>query len=254
VESGDIQVHYQPIVDVQTSSIVGAEALARWHHPTRGWVGPMVFIPVAEELNLIERIDACVLPQACTQGRAWADAGLPMLRLAVNLSGSNLNRPDLVANVARTLQETGFDPACLELELTEGVVIAEDAGVVQTLGSLKALGLHLAIDDFGTGYSALSRLRALPFDTLKVDKVFIDELADSDQGSTLAESILDMARVLGLKVVAEGVETSVQAEFLRSHGCDFAQGYLFSRPLEPSAFTALVLQAGSVRPVAAAVA
>jgi diguanylate cyclase (GGDEF)-like protein/PAS domain S-box-containing protein len=254
VESGDIEVHYQPIVDVQTSSIVGAEALARWHHPTRGWVGPMVFIPVAEELNLVERIDASVLRQACTQGRAWTDAGLPPLRLAVNLSGSNLNRPDLVANVARTLQETGFAPACLELELTEGVVIAEDAGVVHTLESLKALGLHLAIDDFGTGYSALSRLRVLPFDTLKVDKVFVDELSDSNQGSTLAESILDMARVLGLKVVAEGVETSVQADFLRRHGCDFAQGYLFSRPLEPSAFAALVLHGGMARLGAAAVA
>ena len=152
------------------------------------------------------------------------------------------------------MQETGFDPACLELELTEGVVIAEDAGAVQTLGSLKALGLHLAIDDFGTGYSALSRLRALPFDTLKVDKIFVDELADSNQESTLAESILDMARVLGLKVVAEGVETSAQAEFLRRRGCDFAQGYLFSRPVEPLAFAALVMQGGSLRVPAAAVA
>jgi diguanylate cyclase (GGDEF)-like protein/PAS domain S-box-containing protein len=254
VESGDIQVHYQPIVDVQTSSVVGAEALARWHHPTRGWVGPTEFIALAEELNLVERIDACVLRQACTQGRAWADAGLPRLRLAVNLSGSNLNTPDLVANVARTLDETGFAPANLELELTEGVVIAESAAVVQTLENLKALGLHLAIDDFGTGYSALSRLRVLPFDTLKVDKVFVDELTDSNQASTLAESILDMARVLGLKVVAEGVETSVQADFLRRHGCDFAQGYLFSRPLEPSAFAALVFHGGSVRQDAVAVA
>ena len=254
VDSGDIKVHYQPIVDVQTSRIVGAEALARWRHPTRGWVGPTVFIALAEELNLVERIDASVLRQACTQGRAWADAGLPPLRLAVNLSGSNLNKPDLVANVARTLAETGFAPASLELELTEGVVIAESAAVVRTLENLKALGLHLAIDDFGTGYSALSRLRALPFDTLKVDKVFADELADSAQGSTLAESILEMARVLGLKVVAEGVETSVQAEFLRRHRCDFAQGYLFSRPVEPLAFAALVMQGESLRVPAAAVA
>jgi diguanylate cyclase (GGDEF)-like protein/PAS domain S-box-containing protein len=254
VELGEIQVHYQPIVDVQTSSIVGAEALARRHHFTRGWVGPAVFIPLAEELNLVEHIDARVLRQACTQGRAWTDAGLPPLRLAVNLSGSNLNTPDLVAKVARTLEETGFAPANLELELTEGVVIAESAAVVQTLENLKALGLHLAIDDFGTGYSALSRLRALPFDTLKVDKVFVDELTGSDQASTLAESILDMARVLGLKVVAEGVETPVQADFLRLHGCDFAQGYLFSRPLEPAAFAALVLLGVSDRLAAAAVA
>jgi len=254
VEADGIEVNYQPIVDGQTHAIVGAEALARWHHPTRGWVGPAVFIPLAEELNLVERVDAFVLRQACIQGRKWADAGLPPLRLAVNLSGSNLTSPDLVASVARTLEETGFAPANLELELTEGVAIAESSGVVQTLESLKGLGLHLAIDDFGTGYSALSRLRVLPFDTLKVDKIFVDELAGATPGSTLAESIIEMARVLGLKVVAEGVETSGQADFLRTHGCDFAQGYLFSRPLEAAAFAALVVQGGSVRVPAAAIA
>ena len=226
---------------MESASIVGAEALARWNHPTRGWVGPAVFIPLAEELNLADRIDAFVLREACTQGRAWVDAGLPMLRMAVNLSGSNLDNPDLVATVARTLPETGFSPANLELELTEGVAIAESDSALATLENLKALGLHLAIDDFGTGYSALSRLRRLPFDTLKVDKVFVDELAAANPGSTLAESILDMARVLGLKVVAEGVETSSQADFLRRRGCDFAQGYLFSRAIESSAFEALLV-------------
>jgi diguanylate cyclase (GGDEF)-like protein/PAS domain S-box-containing protein len=253
VEADAIEVNYQPIVDAQTHSIVGAEALARWHHPTRGWVGPAVFIPLAEELNLVERLDSFVLRQACMQGRIWSDAGLPALRIAVNLSGSNLTSPDLVARVATTLEQTGFAPANLELELTEGVAIAESAGVVRTLENLKALGLHLAIDDFGTGYSALSRLRVLPFDTLKVDKIFVDELAEATPGSTLAESIIEMARVLGLKVVAEGVETPGQADFLRTHGCDFAQGYLFSRPLEASAFAALV-QGGSVHIPAAAVA
>jgi len=246
IEAGGIEVHYQPIVDMESASIVGAEALARWNHPTRGWVGPAVFIPLAEELNLADRIDAFVLRAACTQGRAWVDAGLPLLRMAVNLSGSNLDNPDLVATVARTLQETGFSPANLELELTEGVAIAESEGVQTTLEDLKALGLHLAIDDFGTGYSALSRLRRLPFDTLKVDKVFVDELAAVNPGSTLAESILDMARVLGLRVVAEGVETSSQADYLQRRGCDFAQGYLFSRAIEPSAFESLLVDGGSL--------
>jgi diguanylate cyclase (GGDEF)-like protein/PAS domain S-box-containing protein len=246
VEAGAIEVNYQPIVDMESGSIVGAEALARWNHSSRGWVGPAVFIPLAEELNLAGRIDALVLHQACTQGRAWTDAGLPAIRMAVNLSGSNLDKPDLVATVARTLQETGFPAANLELELTEGVVIAESASALATLENLKALGLHLAIDDFGTGYSALSRLRALPFDTLKVDKVFVDELGAAHAGSTLAESILDMARVLGLKVVAEGVETSSQAEFLRRRGCDFAQGYLFSRAIEASAFAGLLVAGGSL--------
>jgi EAL domain-containing protein (putative c-di-GMP-specific phosphodiesterase class I) len=240
VDSGGIEVHYQPIVDMVSGQIVGAEALARWKHPGQGWVGPSIFMPIAEELNLAERIDALVLLQACRQGRAWTDAGLPALRMAVNLSGSNLDKPDFVPSVVRTLVETGFTPAHLELELTEGVVIAESATALATLESLKRLGVHLAIDDFGTGYSALSRLRALPFDTLKVDKVFVDELAAADPGSTLADSILDMARVLGLKVVAEGVETSSQADFLRGRGCDFAQGYLFSTAVEPAAFAALL--------------
>jgi diguanylate cyclase (GGDEF)-like protein/PAS domain S-box-containing protein len=247
IESGSIEVNYQPIIDMRSGAIVGAETLARWHHPTRGWVGPAVFIALAEELNLVERIDAVVLREACAQGRAWADAGLPSLRIAVNLSGSNLNNPDLVANVAATLADSGFKAANLELELTEGVVIAESEGTLGTLEGLKALGLRLAIDDFGTGYSVLSRLRTLPFDTLKVDKIFVDELDAVHLGSTLAESILDMARVLGLKVVAEGVETSRQADFLRSHGCDFAQGYLFSRPVGAAAFEALVRAAGSTR-------
>jgi diguanylate cyclase (GGDEF)-like protein/PAS domain S-box-containing protein len=247
IDSGSIEVNYQPIIDMQSGAIVGAESLARWHHPTRGWVGPAVFIALAEELNLVERIDALVLREACAQGRAWVDAGLPRLRIAVNLSGSNLSNPDLVANVAATLAASGFPAASLELELTEGVVIAESEGALRTLDGLKALGLRLAIDDFGTGYSALSRLRTLPFDTLKVDKIFVDELDAVHVGSTLAESILDMARVLGLKVVAEGVETSRQADFLRSHGCDFAQGYLFSRPVGAAAFAALVHAERSTR-------
>jgi diguanylate cyclase (GGDEF)-like protein/PAS domain S-box-containing protein len=254
IEAGGITVHYQPVVALDTGMIVGAEALARWRHPTRGWIGPTVFIALAEELNLVERIDAGVLREACTQGRRWTDAGLPVMRLAVNLSGSNLARADLVASVAGILEETGFAAANLEIELTEGVVIAESDAVLATLNDLKALGLHLAIDDFGTGYSALSRLRALPFDTLKVDKVFVDELADANPGSTLAESILDMARVLRLKVVAEGVETSLQADFLRSRGCDFAQGYLFSRAVDPSAFEALLTHSGRLGVAAAAIA
>ncbi|HEY6783149.1 MAG TPA: EAL domain-containing protein [Candidatus Dormibacteraeota bacterium] len=240
ISAGDITVNYQPVVDMQTGAIVGAEALARWHHPSRGPISPVVFIVVAEELNLATRIDAVVLRRACEQGQAWRAAGFPDIRMAVNLSGSNLQNPDIVESVAQTLRDTGFPAANLELELTEGVAIAESDNALTTLQALKALGLNLAIDDFGTGYSALARLRALPFDTLKVDKVFVDELAAADPGSTLAASILDMARALGLKVVAEGVETPTQAAYLRHRSCDFAQGYLFSRPLEPAAFEALL--------------
>jgi diguanylate cyclase (GGDEF)-like protein/PAS domain S-box-containing protein len=248
VDAGSIQVHYQPIVDMQTGVIVGAEALARWDHPTRGWIGPALFIPLAEELGLARRIDAAVLRAACSQGRAWEAAGLAALRMSVNLSGTNLDSMGLVGSVAEILEDTGFRAANLELELTEGVAVADSDGVRDTLESLKSLGVHLSIDDFGTGYSALSRLQSLPFDTLKVDKVFVDELDAVDPGSTLAGSILDMARVLGLRVIAEGVETATQADFLRHRGCDLAQGYLYSRPVTPAAFETLLAGGVSLDP------
>lgn len=217
-------------------------------------MAPGEFIPLAEELNIADRIDAVVLRTACVQGRSWVDAGFPPLRMAVNLSGKDLDHPGLVASVARTLEETGFSPANLELELTESVVIAESETVLTTLKELKALGLNLSIDDFGTGYSALSRLRALPFDNLKVDKLFVDELAAAPPGTTLAETILDMARVLDLKVIAEGVESSVQAEYLRIRGCEFAQGYLFSRPIPPAEFEKLLRAGAALRAAVASVA
>jgi predicted signal transduction protein with EAL and GGDEF domain len=231
VDSSAIEVAYQPIVDVRTNDIVGAEALARWHHAERGWVGPDVFIPLAEELGLVSRIDTFILREACTQGRAWIDAGSPRFKLAVNLSGRDLANPQLVGDVARILRETGFPAGQLELELTEGVAINESTEAQETLVALKALGLHLAIDDFGTGYSALSRLRNLPFDLLKVDKAFVDDIGLTQQGTMLVDTILEMAHILGLEVVAEGVETASQADYLRSRNCDFAQGYLFSGPV-----------------------
>jgi EAL domain-containing protein (putative c-di-GMP-specific phosphodiesterase class I) len=240
IGSEGLSVHYQPIVDMPTGAIVGAEALARWEHPTRGFIGPATFIPLAEEIGVVDRIDRWVLHQACTQGRAWLDAGMAPLLMSVNLSGRDLDSPDLVAAVAGILADTRFPASNLELELTEGVAIAESDSARVTLENLKALGLHLAIDDFGTGYSALARLRELPFDRLKVDKTFVDELSASVEGLTLVDSILDMARVLGLEVVAEGVETADQADFLRIRQCDFAQGYLFSRPVDAGTFGALL--------------
>jgi diguanylate cyclase (GGDEF)-like protein/PAS domain S-box-containing protein len=248
LESDALSLQYQPVVDMQTGTIVGAEALARWKHPTRGWVEPATFIPLAEEIGLVDRIDRWVLRQACAQGSAWISAGLPMLQMAVNLSGRDLDKADLVASVALTLAESGFPAANLELELTEGVAIAESEGVRTTLERLKELGVHLAIDDFGTGYSALARLRELPFDRLKVDKTFVDELSIAHEGSTLVDSILDMARVLGLQVVAEGVETADQADFLRNRHCDYAQGYLFSHPIDASTFGTLLAHRSSLTP------
>ena len=240
IESTALQVEYQPIIDLQTGSIVGAEALARWDHPSRGWVGPDTFIPLAEELGVVERIDQWVLREACTVGRAWIEDGLPEFKMAVNLSGRDLEQADLVEQIARILHETGFPAGQLELELTEGVAINESSGAQETLEALQSLGVHLAIDDFGTGYSALSRLRSLPFDRLKVDKAFVDDIDRVHRGAMLVDTILEMAHVLGLDVVAEGVETTSQLDYLKERGCQFAQGFLFGRPMGPAALTTLL--------------
>ena len=240
VEATTLQVDYQPIIDLRTGSVIGAEALARWHHGSRGWVGPDTFIPLAEELGLVERIDQWVLREACTKGRSWIDAGLHQFKMAVNFSGRDLEKPDLVEQIARILDETGFPARQLEIELTEGVAINESSGAEKTLEALQALGIHLAIDDFGTGYSALSRLRNLPFDQLKVDKAFVDDIDLPHRGPLLVDTILEMAHVLGLDVVAEGVETASQADYLRKRGCDFAQGFLFNRPMGHAELTLLL--------------
>ena len=240
VESASLQVEYQPIIDLLTGRIVGVEALARWDHASRGWVGPDTFIPIAEELGLVERIDQWVLREACTAGRSWIEDGLHEFKMAVNLSGRDLEQPDLVEQIARILHETAFPAGQLGLELTEGVAINESSGAQQTLEALKSLGVHLAIDDFGTGYSALSRLRNLPFDRLKVDKAFVDDIDRVEQGSRLVDTILEMAHVLGLEVVAEGVETATQVDYLRERGCQFGQGFLFGKPMGRAAMTTLL--------------
>jgi diguanylate cyclase (GGDEF)-like protein/PAS domain S-box-containing protein len=240
IESTGLHVEYQPIVDLRSGRIVGAEALARWQHGSRGSVGPDTFIPLAEELGLVERIDQWVLREACTVGRSWIDDERPEFLMAVNLSGRDLEQPDLVDQIARILHETEYPAGNLELELTEGVAINESNGAQETLEALKSLGVHLAIDDFGTGYSALSRLRGLPFNRLKVDKAFVDDIELAHQGPLLVDTILEMAHVLGLDVVAEGVETASQADYLRERGCDFAQGFLFHRPMGHAAMTALL--------------
>jgi diguanylate cyclase (GGDEF)-like protein/PAS domain S-box-containing protein len=249
VETGGLGVAYQPIIDLRSGAIVGAEALARWNHPLRGSVGPDIFIPLAEELGLVDVIDSWVLHTACAQGRAWLDTGIEVFRMAVNLSGKNLDDPGLTNRIAAIVRETGFPAQHLELELTEGVAINDSNAALETLRALKALGLNLAIDDFGTGYSALSRLRNLPFDRLKVDKAFVDDIGSKAEGPMLVDSILQMAHVLGMEVVAEGVETGDQADYLRERDCDFAQGYLFNRPMGQDELGSLLTKQRHTAPV-----
>ena len=228
--AGQLRVLYQPQVDLASGQVVAVEALTRWHHPTLGVIRPDTFIPLAEETGLIVAIDDWVLRTACMQAQRWADAGLPALRVAVNLSGRAFHRAGIVERVAEILGSAKLDAGRLELEVTESTAVGQAAGTSAVLDQLEALGVHLAVDDFGTGYSSLSQLRALPLHTLKIDRSFVQRIQSDTDGEPLIEAMIAMGHALELTVVAEGVETDAQRAFLDRHGCDMAQGYLFGRP------------------------
>jgi diguanylate cyclase (GGDEF)-like protein/PAS domain S-box-containing protein len=240
LERGEFVLHYQPQVDLASGRIVGMEALLRWQHPELGMVPPQRFIGLAEETGLIVPIGAWVLRTACAQARAWNEMnalrGEPPLRVAVNLSARQFAQPDLVASIAQVLADTGLPPACLDLELTESLFVADVAQAVELLHQLKGLGVALSIDDFGTGYSSFSYLRRFPIDVLKIDRSFVADIASDANEAAIVVSIIALARNLKLRVVAEGVETPGQLDFLRAHGCDEMQGYHFSRPLPAEGF------------------
>ena len=235
-----LRVHYQPQVDIASGRIVGAEALVRWQDPEHGLVPPGRFIPVAEETGLIGEIGAWVLREACRQGRAWLDAGVPPLKLAVNLSPHQFRHNDISATVAEVLRETGYPADWLELELTESALMEREEAAVEMLDRLRTLGIRLAIDDFGTGYSSLAYLKSFPLDVLKIDKSFVDDIPFHQDDMEIAAAIVAMGHTLGFKVLAEGVETAEQLAFLQGKGCDLYQGYLTSPPLPPEAFAKLV--------------
>jgi diguanylate cyclase (GGDEF)-like protein/PAS domain S-box-containing protein len=226
----EFELYYQPIVELATRRMVGVEALIRWHHPQRGLVSPLDFIPLAEETGLIVDIGAWVLRAGCEQIVAWRREGRPPLRLSVNTSARQFQQADLDAVVARVVQETGCDPAALDLEITESLLI-DNATVVMTLRQLHRMGLRLSIDDFGTGYSSLSYLRRFPVDHLKIDRSFVQDITTNDDAKAVAVAIITMAHALGIKVIAEGVETEEQLAFLWANQCDMAQGYHLGHPL-----------------------
>jgi diguanylate cyclase (GGDEF)-like protein/PAS domain S-box-containing protein len=228
-------LHYQPQIDMRDGRITGVEALIRWHHPTRGLVGPMAFIGFAEKRGLIASIGRWVLEQACRQIKAWHDAGHPRVPVAVNLSAIEFRQRDLVPSIAAVLQASGLAPEFLELELTESALLDQGSFIGEQLHALKALGVRLAIDDFGTGYSSLAYLKRFPIDRLKIDRSFVqDTPADADDVA-IVTAILQMARSLKLATVAEGVETAAQQALLRGLGCGDFQGFLVSRPLATEA-------------------
>lgn len=242
LERNEFVLHYQPKIDLGSRRIVGMEALVRWQHPINGLIAPAQFIPVAEETGLIVPIGEWVLRTACAQSKSWREQGLPPLRIAVNLSPRQFADEHLLQDVERMLSETGMDSAALELEVTEGMVMQNPERAAMLLGKLRTAGVIVAIDDFGTGYSSLSYLKRFPIDSLKIDRSFIKDLPLDTEDAAITQAIIVMAHSLGLKVIAEGVETEDQAGFLRAHGCDEAQGYYFSKPVPAHEFARLVLK------------
>jgi EAL domain-containing protein (putative c-di-GMP-specific phosphodiesterase class I) len=230
LERGEMRVHYQPIVHLQTGRIAGFEALARWEHPERGLIMPDDFIPMAEETGLILPIGLWVLEEACRTLRRWQERpGGEALKMAVNLSARQFSQPDLVRRIRAILVKTQISPGTLELEITESVILQHSTSVMDTLGRIKALGVQLHVDDFGTGYSSLSYLHRLPLDALKIDRSFV---SGADAGSLqIVRTIVAMAQALGVAVVSEGIETAELLDELRTLRCEYGQGFFFSRPV-----------------------
>ncbi|QSA97541.1 EAL domain-containing protein [Methylococcus sp. EFPC2] len=242
--NGEFVLHYQPQIDISTGALIGCEALVRWQDPVEGLISPLRFIPVAEETGLIAALGEWVLLSACTQAQAWRAAGLSPLTLSVNLSVRQLSGQGLVDNIAEVLAKTGLPPAWLKLELTESMIMEQGESAIELLHGFKALGVSLSIDDFGTGYSSLAYLKRFPIDELKIDRGFVRDIPADKNDMEIAATIIAMGRSLNMKVLAEGVETQEQLDFLAHRGCHAYQGYLCSRPIPAGEFTRFLAAAG----------
>lgn len=233
LEEEQFILHYQPQIDIHTGQLVGAEALIRWHHPSLGMVSPGEFIPLAEDNGFIVPLGDWVLRTACQKIREWNNAAARPVRIAVNISARQFREPDFIDKVDQILAETGIDPALLEIEITESVIMEDVEEAIFTLTDLKVRHINLALDDFGTGYSSLNYLQKFPLSHLKIDRSFVNDVCSSEQSAEIASSIIALAQNMKIQVIAEGVETEEQMEFLRGKGCDEAQGFLISRPIPP---------------------
>ena len=240
IARSEFHLLYQPQVDIQTGEIRAVEALIRWNHPTRGLVPPMEFIPTAEKTGLIVAIGDWVLHAACRQNKQWQDAGLPPIGVSVNVSARQFREKNLVNRVKNALRESGLDPQYLELELTESLIMEDPEASLERMSELRLLGIRFAIDDFGTGYSNLSALRNFPVGCLKIDRSFVGRLPSNETDKVIAAAVISLGQGLNMKVIAEGVETEQQLEFLSEQRCDEFQGYLFSKPVSPDAVKALI--------------
>jgi diguanylate cyclase (GGDEF)-like protein/PAS domain S-box-containing protein len=242
LERGEFVVEYQPQVDVKTFRLVGMEALVRWNHPALGMLQPSDFIQLAEDNGMITQIGDWVLRTAFAQNKLWLDSGFSPMRLSVNVSARQFQQSAFIATICDVLKETNLDPALLELELTEGSIMKEPEKATDKLNKLRDLGIKIAIDDFGTGYSSLSYLKRFPIDTLKIDKTFVADVSTNEDDAAIAKAIVMLGHALDMSVIAEGVETPQQLEYLTSLGCDVIQGYLFSPPLSTESFTELLME------------
>jgi diguanylate cyclase (GGDEF)-like protein len=233
IEKDEMLVYYQPIIDLATMRLNGFEALMRWNHPLRGIVPPAEFIPVAEETNFIVPLTIWILRKSCEQLAEWhSQSALHQhLMMSVNLSGKHFSQPDMVEQIRHVIKDTGVDPACLKLEITESAIMENAETTIRLLKNLRALGVRLSIDDFGTGYSSLSYLHRFPIDMLKVDRSFVSSMEDGTENGEIVRTIIALAKTLNLSVVAEGIESIHQLHQLRILGCEYGQGYLFSRPV-----------------------
>jgi diguanylate cyclase (GGDEF)-like protein/PAS domain S-box-containing protein len=240
LERKEFLLHYQPKINLSSGAIVGVEALLRWKHPERGFISPVNFISIAEDTGMILPIGKWVLREACTQARVWVDAGLPPLLMAVNISAVEFRSKGFVETVRETLAATGMDPRWLELELTESVLMKHAESTASMLTTLKTIGVQLTVDDFGTGYSSLSYLRQFPVDAFKVDQSFVHEISTRADDAAIVSAVISMGNSLKKRVIAEGVETREQMDFLTNEGCEEAQGFYFNRPMVPDQLAGLL--------------
>jgi EAL domain-containing protein (putative c-di-GMP-specific phosphodiesterase class I) len=241
LERQEFRLHYQPQIDLRTGQIVGMEALIRWQNQETGFIPPSLFIPLAEEMGLINAIGEWVLWTACAQNRTWQSLGLPPIRMAVNLSALQFQQKNLVNIIAQVLESTKLDACYLELEITESIAMHDIPVTISVLRTLQSMGIQIAIDDFGTGYSSLSSLKHFPLDKLKIDQSFVRELVTDSFDAAIVKALIALGHGLKLEVIAEGVETQEQLAFLRSVKCDGVQGYLLSRPLSAENATNLFI-------------
>jgi EAL domain-containing protein (putative c-di-GMP-specific phosphodiesterase class I) len=239
LDNKELVVFYQPLIDLKTNKVIGMEALLRWKHPEKGMIAPGDFIPLAEETGLIEPIGEWVLRTACTQNKQWQNAGYPPVMVSVNMSARQFSNKNITGLISDILEETGLRPEYLGIEITESIVMQDVQSTISKLKHMHRMGISLSIDDFGTGYSSLSYLKLFPINNLKIARSFVFNITSDSPDAAITASVIMLAHSMNLKVVAEGVETEEQLEVLRRQGCDYVQGFLFSRPVAAEEFVPL---------------